>query len=149
MFSRGSKPDRPGPSGRSPVPSIIGADLHVTGDLRSGGEIQIDGSVDGDVVSHKILVGESAMIRGELVADVIRIHGTVHGQIRAREVTLARTARMVGDIQHEELAIEQGAFLEGHCRHIETQKVEADPRPALSAPALDGDGELASSDREP
>ncbi len=137
MFSKGSKPNRSGGSGRSSAPSIIASDLHIVGDLKCDGEIQVDGSVDGDIVSHKILVGESATIKGELVADVIRVHGTVHGQIRAREVTLARTARMVGDIQHEELAIEQGAYLEGHCRHVESARVKADERPALSAPGAD------------
>ena len=32
---------------------------------------------------------------------------------------LAKTANVRGDILHENLSIEQGAFLEGHCRRIE------------------------------
>ena len=33
-------------------------------------------------------------------------------------MSLAKTAHVVGDILHEALAIEQGAFLEGHCRRL-------------------------------
>lgn len=132
MFSKASKQDAA--AKRPATPSIIAADLHIVGNLKCEGEIQIDGSIDGDINGKIILVGETAVIKGELIADVIRVHGTVNGQIRAREVTLARTARMTGDILHEKLAIEQGAFLEGHCRHVEHPKVETEKRPALEAP---------------
>ncbi|WP_052716223.1 polymer-forming cytoskeletal protein [Magnetospira sp. QH-2] len=115
-------------------PSVISSDLHIVGDLTSEGEVQIDGSIDGDIKSHSILIGETAVIKGEMVADIIRVHGSITGQIRAREVILARTARMIGDILHENLSIEQGAFLEGHCRHMDTAKIETESRPALSAP---------------
>ena len=101
------------------APSIVSADMTVAGDLQSDGEVQVDGTVNGDVRTRSLLVGETATVRGEIVADTVRVHGTVDGQIKARSVTLARSARVSGDIVHETLAIEQGAFLEGHCRRID------------------------------
>jgi cytoskeletal protein CcmA (bactofilin family) len=38
--------------------------------------------------------------------------------IRAKSVFLASTARMAGDVEHESLAIEPGAYIEGHCKRI-------------------------------
>ena len=51
---------------RSTVPSIISADLTVTGTLVSNGDIQIDGMVDGDVRSVGLVIGEKAEIHGEI-----------------------------------------------------------------------------------
>jgi len=106
------------------VPSIVSADLTVTGDLVSDGEVQIDGAVNGDIKTTTLLIGESAHIRGEIHAKRIRVHGRVDGQITAHSVTLAKTAHVSGDIIHEDLSIEKGAFLEGHCKRMSDAKAE-------------------------
>ncbi|PKR59542.1 bactofilin family protein [Thalassospira lohafexi] len=99
--------------------SVINADLRVTGDLISESDVQVDGSVNGDIRTRNLTIGQSGEVRGEIVADKIRICGSVTGQVRARDVSLADTARMMGDILHESLSIEPGAHIEGHCRRIE------------------------------
>lgn len=139
MFSKTSKGTAKAapasqPASKSAGPSIISADLRIIGDLSSEGEIQIDGTIDGDIRTKSLLVGETANIKGEIVADRIQVHGTVHGQIKARSVTLARTARVIGDILHEDLAIENGAFLEGHCKRL-SEKAELDAVSKAGAPA--------------
>ena len=126
MFSKTSKGTST-QSGSQPAvkaagPSIISADLRIIGDLSSDGEIQIDGTIDGDIRTKSLLVGETANIKGEIVADRIQVHDTINGQIKARSVTLARSARVIGDILHEDLAIENGAFLEGHCKRLVEKK---------------------------
>ena len=110
------------------APSIISVDLHIVGDISSEGEIHIDGCVDGTVRSKTLLVGETAVVKGEIDVDSARVHGTVNGQIKARTVDLARSAHVNGDIFHENLLIERGAFLEGHCRHIDDKKEAAEGR---------------------
>jgi len=100
------------------VPSIVSSDLTVTGDLVSAGEIQIDGRVEGDIKCASLIIGISGGVTGEVSAQTVRIHGSVSGQVIAKSVFLASTARMVGDITHESLAIEPGAFMEGHCRRM-------------------------------
>ena len=103
-------------------PSILSVDLHVVGDLNGDGELQIDGAVDGNIRAKSLLIGETAHIKGEIIADSLRVHGSVSGHIKARAVVLGATAYVVGDIFHEELAIETGAFLEGHCKRIAKPK---------------------------
>lgn len=123
MFSKSSRPPakaaKPGVPAVAPMaPSIISSDLRVVGDLTSDGEIQVDGTIDGDIRARVLLVGETAHIKGEIIADAVRVHGHVNGQIKANSVNLAATAHVVGDILHENLSIEKGAFLEGHCRRM-------------------------------
>ncbi|MDH5187586.1 MAG: polymer-forming cytoskeletal protein [Rhodospirillaceae bacterium] len=99
---------------KTKIPSIMASDLVVTGDIVSEGEVQIDGEVIGDIRSNVLLVGASAKIKGEIFADTIRIHGNINGQIKAKTVHLAKTAHVIGDILHENLSIDEGAYIEGH-----------------------------------
>ena len=101
------------------APSIFSKDLRITGDLNSDGEIHVDGAVVGDIRTKVLLVGESADIKGEIIADTVTVHGRITGLIKSRSVHLAKTAKMLGDILHEDLSIEAGAFLEGHCRRLD------------------------------
>ena len=123
MFTKGTKEDEKNfvPKVPSP-PSLLSMGLTVTGNLHSDGEIQIDGRVKGDIHSDVLIISETAQVNGEITAESVRVHGHVTGQIRATSVSLAKTAHVLGDILHGNLAIEQGAFLEGHCRRVESDK---------------------------
>ncbi|MCH7795793.1 MAG: polymer-forming cytoskeletal protein [Proteobacteria bacterium] len=101
------------------VPSIISPDLKIIGDLKSNGDIQIDGRIEGDINSRLLTVGEQATVEGCIVADTVRISGTVLGQVRAKTVHLDKKARVTGDITHEILTMEAGAFFEGQVRRME------------------------------
>lgn len=126
MFSKSSKGSvasavPPAVSGKA-APSIVSADMRIVGDLASQGEIQIDGAVEGDIRTRALLIGETADVKGEILADTVQVHGRITGQIKARSVHLAKKAHVVGDILHEKLSIEPGAFLEGHCRRMPERK---------------------------
>ena len=101
------------------IPSIISPDLKIVGDLKSHGDIQIDGTIEGDINSRLLTVGEQATVEGSIVADTVRISGTVRGQVKAKTVHLDKKARVTGDITHETLTMEAGAFFEGQVRRME------------------------------
>ena len=125
MFSKDKRdPDAPRaqrPS-RNP-PSIISASLRIVGNLVSDGDIQVDGTVDGDVQSRSLTISQGAAVNGGISAETVRIDGAVNGHINASNVMLGPTARVLGDIIHASLVIEAGAFLEGHCRRMEVETV--------------------------
>ena len=106
-----SSEDRTGAAGSAP--SIISPDLEIVGDLKSDGEIQIDGTVKGDIKAHMLTVGEQGKINGSTVAETVRIFGTVNGRVQAKTVRLDSSARVTADITHENLTIEAGAYFEG------------------------------------
>ena len=142
MFSKNRKsaatPRQSAALPRSVPPSLISEDLTIAGDFKGEGDIQIDGTVNGDIRCNTLLVGESAKIKGEIIAESARVHGTVNGQIQAHTVSLAHTARVVANILHENLSIEQGAFLEGHCKRIDTKKERADTPVSLMVKGAGG-----------
>jgi len=98
------------------APSILSADLSVTGSIVSEGEVQLDGTVQGDVRAGMLTIGEEASVKGEVVAENVVIRGRVEGSVRARQVQLASTARVEGDVIHATLAIESGAYFDGLCK---------------------------------
>ena len=96
-----------------PPASVLSSDLTITGNIKTTGDIQIEGTVEGDIRAHLLTVGESATIRGEIVADDIVVNGRVVGRVRGLKVRLTSSARVEGDIIHKTIAIESGAHFEG------------------------------------
>lgn len=122
--------------------SVLSSDLTVTGNLRTTGDVVIEGIVDGDIRAHLLTVGETATIRGEIVADDIVINGRVIGRVRGLKVRLTSTARVEGDIIHKTIAIESGAHFEGSVQRQDdplstgkpAQQQQAAPAPRPSQP---------------
>jgi len=120
--------------------SVLSSDLTVVGNLRTTGDIQVEGTVEGDIRAHLLTVGESATIRGEIVADDIVVNGRVVGRVRGLKVRLTSTARVEGDIIHKTIAIESGAHFEGSVQRQEDPLANGKlaisaPQPALAGPA--------------
>ena len=113
------KPAVPAPAVPSSTPkakppaSQLSSDLLITGNLKTTGDIQIEGQVDGDIRAHLLTVGEGATVKGEVVADDVVVNGRVVGRVRGLKVRLTSTARVEGDIIHKTIAIESGAHFEG------------------------------------
>lgn len=113
---------RPTPAFRPGGPStasVIGPDLVIHGNLSSKGEVQIDGEVQGDIHGTHIIVGENARVTGGIVAEECVIRGHLLGTVRGRRVLLQSTSHVEGDIYHQTMAIEQGAFFEGKSRRTD------------------------------
>jgi len=85
----------------------------ITGELRSGGDIRIDGgfqgkaSIDGDLILTK-----TSVWKGNVTASVIVIEGVFEGNITARKkVLVGPYATVLGDIKTPALKIASGAKL--------------------------------------
>ncbi len=96
-----------------PPASSLSSDLVIKGNLKSTGDIMVEGTVEGDIRAHTLTVGEGATVKGEIVADDIVVNGRVIGRVRGLKVRLTATARVEGDIIHKTIAIESGAHFEG------------------------------------
>lgn len=93
--------------------SSLSSDLVIKGNLKSTGDILVEGTVEGDIRAHTMTVGEGATVKGEITADDVVVNGRVIGRVRGLKVRLTATARVEGDIIHKTIAIESGAHFEG------------------------------------
>lgn len=103
---------------RQIMPSIISPGLHVTGNLVCDGDVQVEGSIEGDVRARTVTIGQAGTIVGHTTAEQVLVSGKVDGKISAATVILHKSAKVFGDIAHETLTIESGAHFEGHCTRL-------------------------------
>ncbi len=114
------------PKPKPKVASLISSGITIEGGVTGDGELQIDGIVRGDVRVGRLTVGETGHIEGSVYAEATEVRGRIVGSVTAKQVRLYGTSYIDGDITHEQLAMETGAFFQG--RSLKFQ------RPAAPAP---------------
>jgi cytoskeletal protein CcmA (bactofilin family) len=123
-----------------PPRSIIGNDLTIVGQglrIISQGILQVDGDVTGDVVGSEVIIGEKGRVTGVVSGESVAVRGEVAGTIRGVRVVLQAGAKVEGDVHHQVLSVEQGAYLDGRVRRPQDPselKPILDPTAAANQP---------------
>ncbi len=157
-------PDLPTPGGSSPASSapaasaapspaaapapargssVLARDLGFEGNISGQGELTIDGQVKGDVRVGRLVVGDTGSVEGSVQADNVEVRGRVVGAVTGTQVRLLGTAYVDGDINHEQLAIEVGAYFQGRC--LQSRPGQSAPSAPQSAPAAPSPAPVAAA----
>ncbi len=101
----------------SNVINLIGTGTEIKGNVKSSGDIRIDGYLNGNLnTKGKLVIGESGKVKGEVFCKSSDIEGTIEGKVNVAELlTLKTSARVNGDIKTGRLAIEPGFAFTGNC----------------------------------
>jgi cytoskeletal protein CcmA (bactofilin family) len=118
-----------------PAASILSSDITIVGNVRTTGDVIVEGTIEGDIRAHLLTVGESATIKGEIIADDVVVNGRIIGRVRGLKVRLTSTARVEGDIIHKTIAIESGAHFEGSVQRQEDPLANGQGQKKLAPPA--------------
>lgn len=105
----------PGDAVSAPDATIIGQSMRIKGDIISGGDLVINGEVEGRLESGCTLtVGPTGKARATMKAAEIIVSGAVNGNAdAARRIVLRAGANLVGDVKTAGIVIEDGAFFKG------------------------------------
>jgi cytoskeletal protein CcmA (bactofilin family) len=90
-----------------------------------------------------LVLGESATLEGNVTAEDVVVRGRLIGSVRALRVTLQSMSHVEGDVYHQSLALEQGAFFEGRSHRSE------DPMGLGHAASANGAAAKSSEPTEP
>jgi cytoskeletal protein CcmA (bactofilin family) len=87
------------------------------GELEFEDTMRIDGKFNGKITSkNELIIGESALVDGEIHVGSVAISGTVKGVIKATgKIEIHRSGRVYSEIETAALIIEEGAIFEGTC----------------------------------
>lgn len=98
--------------------NIIGKGTTIVGNIESFGNVRIEGKVEGDIITKsKASFGDSATIKGNILAQNADVSGEIHGTIEVQEILTLRPSAVVhGDIITGKLIIESGAVFNGACK---------------------------------
>lgn len=95
--------------------STLSADLTFEGNVSGAGDLQVDGTVKGDLRVGRLIVGETGAVEGNVSADYVEVRGRIVGGVNGKQIKLLGTAYVDGDITHEQLSIDVGAYFQGRC----------------------------------
>ena len=100
--------------------SRISAGTVIKGELLSPTDIRIDGTFEGRVQSKgRVVVGESAVINGDIVCENIDLWGKVEGNLFVKDTLSLKEGCVVdGNLHIRRLAVELGATFNGNCKTI-------------------------------
>ena len=100
--------------------SRISAGTVIKGEILSPNDIRIDGTFEGRVQSKgRVVVGESAVIKGDVVCENIDLWGKVEGNIFVKDtLSLMDGCVVTGNLHIRRLAVELGATFNGNCKTI-------------------------------
>lgn len=99
--------------------TYIGAGSEVRGDLRTAGNLRVDGTVFGTVqVDGDLEVSSTGSVEGESVsARNVLVHGRIKAKVHAAEqLRIHGQGRVEGDVTAQSLDIEAGAHFIGYSR---------------------------------
>jgi cytoskeletal protein CcmA (bactofilin family) len=104
----------------------------IMGGIKTVGDIQIDGRVEGDLHAASVTLGHAAELIGDLFAEHATVRGHVQGNVFASHASLASGAHVNGNLLCRTFEVETGARLEGNCRHVDDPLTAAQRRPEPS-----------------
>lgn len=105
--------------------AFIGSSSELKGDSSVNGTFRIDGKITGNILADWVIIGEDAVIKGDLKARGIIIGGKVTGNIKADEIVeIKHTGQLMGDIFTKKLSVAEGGIFDGRSHvHREDAKL--------------------------
>lgn len=109
--------------------TIVSSSMRIEGELKSSGNIKIDGIINGKVhTAQDLSIGPNAQIDADLVAGNATIAGSVKGNITVKgSLLILETGKVVGNVACAYLGIREGAYFSGACKMAEP-KTQVEPQ---------------------
>lgn len=104
--------------------TLIAHDAVIVGDLRFGGNLDVEGLVKGNIFAEEesdavLRVIGKGRVEGEIRVPSVVINGEVHGTVYAtRHLELAPKCRVEGDVFYHTVEMAAGAEINGSLTHI-------------------------------
>jgi cytoskeletal protein CcmA (bactofilin family) len=93
---------------------IIGEGATINGTIQEKNQINIQGSVDGDVTCKELIVGKSGNLKGKIKTESLSVEGTVEGELNVKGLLkLMSSGSVSGKITYGSLQINEGGKLIG------------------------------------
>ena len=93
--------------------TVIAKGLKIVGSVTAEGLVEVNGQIDGELHCTYLIIAPGAQVSGTVAAERVVVDGNVEGPIQGGQVYLKSQAHVVGDIHHQSLAMERGAYFDG------------------------------------
>lgn len=94
-----------------PKKAIVRRNRTIKGDIKGQGELELRGKVNGTIEVDSLTIGRKGYVKGDVIADCVRIMGYVQGNIQARKIIVEPGAHVEGELSYEQLSVAPQADL--------------------------------------
>ena len=91
--------------------AVLGNGAKFTGKISNSKSIEINGSVQADLVTEKVTIGSTGNFKGAVKSDLVVIAGEYEGKMKADSIWLTESSRISGEIHYKSLQMDRGAAL--------------------------------------
>jgi cytoskeletal protein CcmA (bactofilin family) len=98
--------------------SVIADDLHIKGEVTTKGDVELKGTLEGEITCRTLLIAEDAKVDGKVIAEKVVVRGSVDGQIHGIRVTLAPSAKVKGELVCKALSVDEEAYFDGTSQRV-------------------------------
>lgn len=120
--------------------AVIGASIHIDGDVRGEEDLLIEGEVNGTVQlkNNSLTIGPQGKVRADVYAHSVYVDGYLEGDLYGSErVHIRKSAQVRGNVTSPRVSLEDGAKFKG--------SIEMDPQAVQSSGANRNAGKPAAA----
>jgi len=118
--------------------SHLGQSARVTGDISLTENLSIEGTIEGTITirGKRLSISDRALVKGELRARTVEVHGTVEGDIHGEEVVhLHASASVIGNVHCKRILVDDGAQFDGTLKTLRDVVKSTDIKSTTEPPA--------------
>ncbi len=96
--------------------SVVGEGMDFDGEISTSGDLQVDGTVKGNIKAGDIVIGLAGKIEGNIECESLKINGTFSGEAETGNLTVCSEGRVDGKILYRDISVEHGGLITGEVK---------------------------------
>lgn len=107
----------------STIETLIGADVHIVGDVTCEKDIRIEGIIKGNITcKSKVIIGPKAQINGNIASKGVVLYGKLEGNVVTQEtLEVMETGELYGELEVGRLYVALGGIVCGQSKMKRTE----------------------------
>ena len=108
---------------------MIGEGVTITGTIKADNEVNIHGTIDGDIDCNSVTINQSGNVKGNVKTETMTVEGKVEGEININSILHIKSQGSVsGKIFYGDIQIDEGGKLLGEINFKEQIQKEEESK---------------------
>ena len=97
---------------------MIGEGVTITGTIKADNEVNIHGTIDGDIDCNSVTINKSGNVKGKVKSEIMTVEGKVEGEVHINSLLHIKSkGSVIGKVFYGEIQIDEGGKISGEINH--------------------------------
>ena len=102
---------------------MIGEGVTITGTIKADNEVNIHGTIDGNIDCNSVTINKSGNVKGKVKSEIMTVEGKVEGEVHVNSLLHIKSKGHVsGKVFYGEIQIGDGGKISGEVNHRDKDK---------------------------